>query len=98
VHFCTLYLKWKWVIPEGIHTAPTEEINPPPSPFGCPDTLTIIRNKLFSPTPLGDRNFLLGGVWTFSGMTQCGNTLFKSESINHLKFNAVLLQQKKLHY
>jgi hypothetical protein len=34
------------------------EVNPP-TPFGCPNTLTIIRNNFFSP-PDG-RNFLCGG-------------------------------------
>jgi hypothetical protein len=33
----------------------------PPTPFRCPNTLTIIRNKFFFPPPLDDRNFLLGG-------------------------------------
>ena len=37
----------------------------PPTPFGCPNTLTIIRNKIFClPTPNG-RNFLLGGRGEF---------------------------------
>ena len=36
------------------------EVNPP-TPFGCPNTFTIIRNNFFSP-PLPDgRNFFRGG-------------------------------------
>jgi hypothetical protein len=38
----------------------TEEINPP-TPFGCPNTFTIIRNNFFSPPPPDGRNFLRGG-------------------------------------
>jgi hypothetical protein len=36
------------------------EVNPP-TPFGCPDTFTIIRNNFFSPPPPDGRNFLRGG-------------------------------------
>jgi hypothetical protein len=35
------------------------EVNPP-TPFGCPNTFTIIRNNFVSPPPLDGRNFLLG--------------------------------------
>jgi hypothetical protein len=34
------------------------------APFGCPNTLAVIRNKFFTPpppTPPDSRNFLLGG-------------------------------------
>jgi hypothetical protein len=40
-----------------------------PSPFGCPNTFTIIRNNFLSPPPPEGRNFLRGGVWIFSGTT-----------------------------
>jgi hypothetical protein len=36
------------------------EVNPP-TPFGCPNTFTIIRNNFFSPPPPDGRNFLRGG-------------------------------------
>jgi hypothetical protein len=53
---------WYWVIPENIHTAPTEEIGVNPhTPFRCPNTFTIIRNNFFSPLPPDGRNFLCGG-------------------------------------
>jgi hypothetical protein len=32
-----------------------------PTPFGCPNTITIIRNNLLSPPPPDGRNFLCGG-------------------------------------
>ena len=51
----------QWVIPENIHTTPTEEIN---------NTFTIIRNNFSSPPPPDGRNFPRGGVWLFSGTTQ----------------------------
>ena len=52
----------KWVIPENIHTSPRRklEVNPP-TPFGCPNTFTIIRNNFFFPPPQDGRNFLRGG-------------------------------------
>ena len=33
----------------------------PPTPFGCPNTFTIIRNNFSSPPPPDGRNFLRGG-------------------------------------
>jgi hypothetical protein len=44
---------YNWVITENIHTPPTEEIGSnPPSPFECSiNTLTIIINTFFSPSP-----------------------------------------------
>ena len=36
------------------------EVNPP-TPFGCPNTFTIITNNFFSPLPPDGRNFLRGG-------------------------------------
>jgi hypothetical protein len=36
------------------------EVNPP-TPFGCPNTFTIIRNNFVSPPPPDSRNFLRGG-------------------------------------
>ena len=61
-----------WVISENIHTTPKEEINPP-TPFGCPNTFTIIRNN-FSPLPLRTAEISsMGGVWIFSGTTQSGS-------------------------
>jgi hypothetical protein len=42
----------------------------PPTPFGCPNTFTIIRNNFVSPPPPDGRNFLRGGVWIFPGTTQ----------------------------
>jgi hypothetical protein len=36
------------------------EVNPP-TPFGCPNTFTIIRNNFVSPPPPDGRNFLCGG-------------------------------------
>jgi hypothetical protein len=36
------------------------EVNPP-TPFGCPNTFTIIRNNFFSPPPPDGRNVLRGG-------------------------------------
>jgi hypothetical protein len=38
----------------------------PSNPFGCPNTLTIIRNKLFSP-PLLDRRISSLGGWGMCG-------------------------------
>jgi hypothetical protein len=32
-----------------------------PTPFGCPNTFTIIRHNFFSPPPPDGRNFLCGG-------------------------------------
>ena len=44
------------------------EVNPP-TPFGCPNTLTIIRNNFF-PVPLRTAEISsVGGVWIFSGTT-----------------------------
>ena len=41
-----------------------------PTPFGFPNTLTLIRN-IFSPLPLRTAEISsVGGVWIFSGMTQ----------------------------
>ena len=61
-HLWREFGKLQWVIPENIHTSPTEEI-------GCPNTLTIIRNIFFSSS--GRQKFpLWGGVWIFSGTTQ----------------------------
>jgi hypothetical protein len=77
-------LKWHlqhWVIPENIHTPPTEEIGsspPPPIPFGCPNTFTIIRNNFVSPPPPDGRNFLCGGEWIFSGTTHSESTFCKT--------------------
>ena len=39
------------------------------SPFGCPNTFTIIRNNFFFPPPPDGRNFLCGGRMVFSGTT-----------------------------
>jgi hypothetical protein len=51
-----------WVIPENIHTTPRRklEVNPP-TPFGCTNAFTIIRNNFVSPPPPDGRNFLRGG-------------------------------------
>ena len=51
----------------------------PPTPFGCPNTFTIIRNNFVSPPPPEGRNFLrVGGVWIFSGTTH--SDLFQSQT------------------
>jgi hypothetical protein len=39
------------------------EVNPP-TPFGCPNTFTIIRNNFFSPPPPDGRNFLFLSGWS----------------------------------
>ena len=48
-----------WVIPENIHT----------TPFGCPNILTIIRNRFFSPPLFVQQIASIGGVWIVSGTT-----------------------------
>ena len=51
-------------------TTPTEE-NESFLPLpGCPNTLHIIRNESFSPSPPDGRNVFGGGAWIFFGMTQ----------------------------
>ena len=47
----------------------------PPTPFGCPNTFTIIRN-IFSPLPLRTAEISsVWGVWIFSGTTQLKKTV-----------------------
>ena len=49
-----------------------------PTPFGCPNTFTIIRNN-FSPLPLRTAEISpVGGVWIFSGTTHCSLTCSNS--------------------
>jgi hypothetical protein len=72
------YLFFEWVIPENIRKL---EVNSP-TPFGCPNTLTIIRNNFFSPPLPDSRNFLRGGVWISSGMSP--NSRFASDTFAEL--------------
>ena len=52
------------------------EVNPP-TPFGCPNTFTIIRNN-FSPLPLWTAEISsVGGVWIFSGTYFIKNYQYK---------------------
>jgi hypothetical protein len=50
-----------WVIPENMHVTLTPQRKfgvKTPYPFGCLNTLAIIRKKIFSPLLLDGRNFL----------------------------------------
>ena len=72
--FDVLIMAKVMVIPENIHTTPTEqrklEVNPP-TPFGCPNTFTILSETIFSPLPLRTAKISsVGGVWIFPGTTQ----------------------------
>jgi hypothetical protein len=61
----------KWVVPEKIHTPPTEEISA--ARRGRGDKIVSDNSKcLGHPKGVGGltSNFLRGVVWMFSGMTQ----------------------------
>jgi hypothetical protein len=73
-----------WVIPENIHTTPRRklEVNPP-TPFGCPNTFTIIRNNFVSPPPPDGRNFLRGG--------ECGSFLERPILLSQANVSNILV-------
>ena len=67
------------------------EVNPP-TPFGCPNTITIIRNNFLSPPLRTAEISSVRGVWTFSGMTHYANlyiVLFLPNIIFSLKKNKI---------
>ena len=61
------------------------KLTPPPTPFGCPNSFTIIRNNFVSPPPLDGKNFFCEG----------SVGLFWNDPINEFKtFTLEILKQQ----